>query len=150
MLAVALAVPGAQALDKPGTVTVTASELRHAHIDIGARGPSVGDVDVYTSLIYNKQITPRAIGRGDDVLHGSEPVGPELLGDILPARGARSSSEGVIGSRLIYAARGRRRHRPLQQRPRRADGHLAAPQAAVPGPARLPPGGVSGAQARGS
>jgi hypothetical protein len=63
LLAVALAVPGAQALDKPGTISVTDQELRHAHIDIGGRGPSVGDIDVYTSLIYNKRITPRSIGR---------------------------------------------------------------------------------------
>ena len=53
LFAAALAIPGAQALDKPGTVTVTGVASRHTHVDVGTRGKSVGDVDQYASLIYN-------------------------------------------------------------------------------------------------
>ena len=45
--------PGAQALDRPGTVRITDSELRHAHVDVGTDGKSIGDLDVYTVLLYN-------------------------------------------------------------------------------------------------
>src|SRR3954452_22612873 len=64
LLVATLAIPGAQALDKPGTVTVTAIASRHTHVDVGAKGKSVGAIDQYSSLFYNKRIPPTPIGRG--------------------------------------------------------------------------------------
>jgi predicted secreted Zn-dependent protease len=101
LLVVALAVPGAQALDKPGTISVTDQELRHAHIDIGVKGPSVGDLDVYTSLIYNKRITPRAIGRGTMSCLAVSLSAQNCSATYMLPRG-EIVTEGVIGSRLIY------------------------------------------------
>ncbi|HEY7604915.1 MAG TPA: hypothetical protein VH760_11695 [Gaiellaceae bacterium] len=101
LLAVALAVPGAQALDKPGTISVTDSELRHAHIDIGVAGPSVGDLDVYTSLLYNKRITPRSIGRATMTCTAVSLSGQNCSATYVLPRG-QVVAEGVIGSRLIY------------------------------------------------
>jgi hypothetical protein len=101
LLVVALAVPGAQALDKPGTISVTDSELRHAHIDLGTPGTSVGDLDVYTSLIYNKRITPRAIGRGTMTCTAVSLTSQNCSATYVLPRG-EIVTEGVIGSRLIY------------------------------------------------
>src|SRR5262245_24179980 len=101
LLAVALAVPGAQALDRPGTVSVTDQELRHAHIDVGARGPSVGDLDVYTSLIYNKRITPRSIGRATMSCIAVSLTDQNCSATYVLPKG-KIVVQGVIGSRLIY------------------------------------------------
>ena len=62
LFAALLALPGAHALDKPGGITITDLETRHAHVDAGKSGASAGDVDIYTLLLYNKHITPRSIG----------------------------------------------------------------------------------------
>lgn len=101
LLVVALAVPGAQALDRPGAVTVTDSELRHAHIDLGVAGPSAGDIDVYTSLIFNKRITPRSIGRATMTCTAVGFSGQNCSATYVLPKG-QIVSEGVIGSRLIY------------------------------------------------
>jgi hypothetical protein len=101
LLVIALAVPGAHALDKPGTISVTDQELRHAHVDIGAPGPSVGDVDVYTWLVYNKRITPRAIGRGTMSCTAVSLSSQNCSATYVLPRG-EIVAEGVIGSRLIY------------------------------------------------
>ena len=101
LLVTALAVPGAQALDKPGTVTVTDSELRHAHLDIGVDGPSVGDLDVYTSLLYNKHITPRSIGRATMSCIAVGRTGQNCSATYVLPKGEIVAA-GVIGSRLIF------------------------------------------------
>ncbi|HKP18682.1 MAG TPA: hypothetical protein VJT84_09390 [Gaiellaceae bacterium] len=102
VLAVAGAVPAGQALEKPGTVTVTDSETRHAHVDMGARGVGVGDLDVYTTLLYNKRITPRSIGRGTMVCTAVGASGQHCSATYVLPKG-QIVVEGVITSRLIYA-----------------------------------------------
>jgi hypothetical protein len=71
-------------------------------IDVGARGTSIGDLDVYNLLLYNKRITPRSIGHGEMVCTR---VGPKRqschAGYVLPQ--GELTVEGVIGSRLIYS-----------------------------------------------
>lgn len=100
-LATVLVVSGAQALNAPGTITVAGQEIRHAHIDVGKPRSSVGDLDVYTSLIYNKRITPRAIGRAT-----MSCTAVSLSEQNCSATYAFPKGEivvqGVIGSRLIY------------------------------------------------
>ena len=100
-LVVALAVPGAQALDRPGTVQVTNREIRHAHVDQGADGTSVGDIDVYSSLIYNKRITPRAIGRETMMCTVVGASSQNCSVTIILPKG-QIVAEGMIGTRLIY------------------------------------------------
>ena len=101
LLVGALAVPGAQALDRPGTIQVTNREVRHAHVDQGADGTSVGDIDVYTSLIYNKRITPRAIGRETMMCTNVGASSQNCSATIVLPRG-QIVAEGLIGTRLIY------------------------------------------------
>jgi len=100
-LVTVLVVSGAQALNAPGTITVQSQEIRHAHIDMGKRGSSVGDLDVYTSLIYNKRITPRAIGRATMSCTAVSLSDQNCSATyVLPKGGI--VAQGVIGSRLIY------------------------------------------------
>lgn len=64
MMAVA---PASQALDRPGTIRITTREIAYRVIDHGPRGRGPGDVSVSRTLLYNKGLTPRAIGHGEIV-----------------------------------------------------------------------------------
>src|SRR3954471_8079706 len=101
LFAAALAIPGAQALDRPGAVTVTAIGSRHTHVDLGAKGKSVGDVDQYSSLIYNKRITQTPIGRGSMLCTTVSSSNQSCSATYFLPRG-EIVVQGVIGSRLIY------------------------------------------------
>jgi hypothetical protein len=96
-----LALPGARALDQPGTVTVTDSLLRHAHVDSGRAGPSAGDLDVYSLLLYNKRITERALGRGEVVCTALGSKGQSCHATYFLPKG-EIVALGAINSRLIY------------------------------------------------
>ena len=76
-------------------------EIRHTHIDMGKKGKSVGDVDVYTSLIYNKRITPRAIGRATMLCTAVSSSNQSCSATYFLPQG-EIVVQGVIGSRLIY------------------------------------------------
>lgn len=93
--------PGAQALDRPGTVRITDSEVRHAHADGGRTGKSVGDLDVYTLLLYNKRIRAKAIGRATMTCTAVGASGQSCTGMYFLPKGA-IVTQGVITSRLIY------------------------------------------------
>jgi hypothetical protein len=101
VLVTVLVVSGAQALNAPGTITVQGEEIRHAHLDIGKKGSSVGDLDVYTSLIYNKRITPRAIGRATMSCTAVSLSEQNCSATYVLPKG-EIVVQGVIGSRLIY------------------------------------------------
>jgi hypothetical protein len=96
-----LALPGARALDRPGTVTITDAEIRHAHFDAGRPGRSAGDLDVYSLLLYNKRITARAIGRGEMVCTAVGAKGQSCSATYFLPQG-EIVVQGVITSRLIY------------------------------------------------
>jgi hypothetical protein len=59
--------PASQALDRPGMIRITTREVAHRVINHGARGRGAGDVEVSRSLLYNKGVTPKAIGHGEIV-----------------------------------------------------------------------------------
>jgi len=92
---------GAQALDRPGTVRITDSELRHAHVDVGTDGKSIGDLDVYTVLLYNKRIRAKAIGRATMTCIAVGATGQSCTATYFLPKGA-IVTQGVITSRLIY------------------------------------------------
>lgn len=98
----ALALPAAQALDEPGTITVTDSQLRHAHVDLGLKGPSAGDLDVYAMLLYNKRIRPQSIGHAVMVCTATGKKGQSCTATYFLPKG-QIVAEGAITSRLIYA-----------------------------------------------
>jgi hypothetical protein len=57
--------PASQALDRPGTIRITTREVAHRVIDLGPQGRGPGDVEVSRSLLYNKGLTPKAIGHAE-------------------------------------------------------------------------------------
>ncbi|MER3408844.1 MAG: hypothetical protein C4305_06260 [Thermoleophilia bacterium] len=57
--------PASQALTGPGIIRVTDREIRHLQLDNGQRGLTAGDVEITRSLLFNKRITPKAIGHGE-------------------------------------------------------------------------------------
>jgi len=93
--------PGAQALDRPGTVRITDSEIRHAHVDGGRAGASVGDLDVYTLLLYNKRIKPKALGHATMSCSAVGSTGQSCTATYFLPKG-QIVTQGVITSRLIY------------------------------------------------
>jgi hypothetical protein len=101
VLITVLVASGAQALNAPGTITVAGQEIRHARVDLGRDGKSVGDLDVYTSLIYNKRITPRAIGRATMSCTAIGISGQNCSATYVLPKG-QIVVQGVIGSRLFY------------------------------------------------
>ena len=92
---------GAQALDRPGTVRITDSELRHSHVDVGTDGRSIGDLDVYTVLLYNRRIRSKAIGRGTMTCTFVGASGQSCTATYILPKGA-IVTQGVINSRFIY------------------------------------------------
>jgi hypothetical protein len=64
----ALALGGAstaKALTGPGVIRITERLVEDARVDLGRRGPSVGDIVVQRGLLYNTRITPKPIGHGE-------------------------------------------------------------------------------------
>ena len=59
--------PTAQALERNGTIRITTREVAHRVIDQGRRGRGPGDLEISRTLLYNKGLTPRAIGHGEIV-----------------------------------------------------------------------------------
>jgi hypothetical protein len=66
LLVVAFA-PASQALNQPGTIRITTREVAHRVMDQGRPGRGPGDIEIIRTLLYNKGLTPRAIGHGEVV-----------------------------------------------------------------------------------
>jgi len=101
MLVAMLALPGAQALERPGTVRITDAETSHVHIDMGKAGKSAGDLDVYSQALYNKRITTKAIGHGKMTCTAVGTTGQSCTAAYFLPQG-EIVVQGVITSRLIY------------------------------------------------
>ncbi len=59
--------PASQTLERPGTIRITTREVANRIFDHGPRGRGPGDVEVSRTLLYNKGLTPKAIGHGEVV-----------------------------------------------------------------------------------
>ena len=49
----------------PATIRITNREVKVTRVDIGPQGTSPGDVEVLRQLLFNRRVTPRAIGRAE-------------------------------------------------------------------------------------
>jgi hypothetical protein len=97
----AVSLPGALALDRPGAIRITDAEKRHAHVDGGSPGRGPGDVDIYRSLLYNRRIQTKSLGRAEMVCTTISGSTQSCHGTYFLPRGQLEVS-GVISSRLIY------------------------------------------------
>jgi hypothetical protein len=66
-LVVVTVAPASQALTRPGTIRITTREVAHRIMDQGQPGRGPGDLEISRTLLYNKGLTPRAIGHGEVV-----------------------------------------------------------------------------------
>src|SRR5436305_14734077 len=101
LAAAAVGVSGARALDRPGTIQISDAESKHTYVDLGRPGLSVGDVHVYKYLLFNRRITPRAIGRGEMSCTVTGKDTETCTATYFLPKG-EIVAEGAIGSRLIY------------------------------------------------
>jgi hypothetical protein len=101
IVAAALMVPSAPALNRPGTVTISAVTKAHTYVDAGAHGRSPGDVDIYRFVLFNKRIQAKALGHGEMVCTTVSASTQSCNSTYFLPRGQLVVS-GVISSRLIY------------------------------------------------
>jgi hypothetical protein len=96
-----LTLQGALALERPGMIRITDAERLHSRIDVGARGTSRGDVDIYRLVLYNKRIQAKSLGNADMVCTTITRSTQNCNATYFLPRGQLVVS-GVISSRLIY------------------------------------------------
>jgi hypothetical protein len=101
IVAAALMVPSAPALNRPGAVTLSATMKVHTFVDAGARGRSPGDVDIYRFVLFNKRIQAKPLGHGEMVCTTVTGSTQSCNATYFLPRGELVVS-GVISSRLIY------------------------------------------------
>jgi hypothetical protein len=51
-----------EAVTGPATIRITDRQTSFERVDVGRRGRSTGDVEVESALVFNRRITPRALG----------------------------------------------------------------------------------------
>lgn len=92
-----LTVVGSSAATGPALIRITSTQLRSAYVDVGARGRSVGDMEVYTGALYNRRITGKSIGR-------TELVCTNTFSGVRSCRGSYNLPRGklVVGGTLRY------------------------------------------------
>ena len=56
---------GSPALDRPARIQITTRSVERNYVDRGAPGHSAGDLVIMRQLLFNRGITPKAIGRSD-------------------------------------------------------------------------------------
>jgi hypothetical protein len=123
--------PLAQALAGPATITITDREVEHARVDVGRRGPSVGDMEFSRSLLYNKRIREKPIGHSEVTCIATGQTSSSCTGTyflpkgkivvIGPTRFRELYELAVVGGTGLYAnARGTLTVTSLGTRPARA------------------------------
>jgi hypothetical protein len=92
---------GAQALDQPGTIRITDRLVKHIHVRGPDKSTHAGDLDFYRQSLYNKGITPTAIGHSDFTCMNTGTGSQSCTGTYFLPQG-KIMVGGVIASRLFY------------------------------------------------
>ena len=92
---------GAQALDQPGTIKITDRLVKHIHVRGPDKSTHAGDLDFYRQSLYNKGITPTAIGHSDFTCMNTGTGSQSCTGTYFLPQG-KIMVGGVIASRLFY------------------------------------------------
>jgi len=97
---VALTISGgsiSHALTGPGVIRITERQVESGRVDLGRRGPSIGDIEVTRGLLYNTHITPKPIGHGETVCTYTGIQSRNCSGTyVLP------KSKIIVGGPLLY------------------------------------------------
>ena len=89
------------ALTGPGTIRVTDKLVKETHVDGGHPGRGAGDLDFYRGQLFNKRITPTAIGHSDITCTNTGTGSSNCTGTYFLPKG-KIMVGGVIGSRLFF------------------------------------------------
>ena len=100
-LASAVAASSSLALTAPGSIRVTDKLVKHIYADNGSPGRGAGDLDFYRGQLFNKGITPTAIGHSDITCMNTGTGSMNCNGTYFLPKG-KIMVAGVIGSRLFY------------------------------------------------
>jgi hypothetical protein len=100
-LASAVAASGSLALMAPGSIRVTDKLVKHIYADTGSPGRGAGDLDFFRGQLFNKGITPTAIGHSDITCMNTGTGSMNCNGTYFLPKG-KIMVAGVIGSRLFY------------------------------------------------
>lgn len=100
-LASALSAVASDALTGPGTIRVTDRLVKHIYVDNGTPGHSAGDLDFYRQQLFNKGITPTAIGHSDITCTNTGTGSSNCTATYFLPKG-KIMVAGVIGSRFFY------------------------------------------------
>ena len=100
-LASAVVASNSLALTGPGSIRVTDKLVKHIYVDNGSRGRGAGDLDFYRGQLFNKGITPTAIGHSDITCTNTGTGSMNCTGTYFLPKG-KIMVGGVIASRLFY------------------------------------------------
>ena len=100
-LASALTAAASLALTGPGTIRVTDKLVKEIHVDGGHPGRGAGDLEFYRGQLFNKGITPTAIGHSDITCTNTGTGSSNCTGTYFLPKG-KIMVGGVIGSRLFF------------------------------------------------
>jgi hypothetical protein len=100
-LALASGAVAATSLDRPGTVRVTSQLVKTTRVSVAGQQPHAGDLVISRYSLYNKRITPRAIGHVDLLCTYTGSGSASCDGTYFLPRGKIVVS-GVIGYRLFF------------------------------------------------
>jgi hypothetical protein len=89
------------ALTAPGTIRITDKLVKEIHVDGGHPGHGAGDLDFYRGQLFNKGITPTAIGHSDITCTNTGTGSSNCTGTYFLPKG-KIMVGGVIGSRLFF------------------------------------------------
>jgi hypothetical protein len=89
------------ALTEPGSIRVTDTLVKHIYVDVGNPGRGAGDLDFYRGQLFNKGITPTAIGHSDITCTNTGTGSMNCTGTYFLPKG-KIMVGGVIASRLFY------------------------------------------------
>jgi len=100
-LASAVVASTSLALTAPGSIRVTDKLVKHIYVDHGNRGRGAGDLDFFRGQLFNKGITPTAIGHSDITCTNTGTGSMNCTGTYFLPKG-KIMVGGVIASRLFY------------------------------------------------
>jgi hypothetical protein len=86
-----------EATTGPATIRISDRQTSFERVDIGRRGRSAGDIEVVNALVFNRRITPRALGHVEFICTYTVGLNRNCRGTIFMPRGKL-----VVGGTMRY------------------------------------------------
>ena len=86
-----------EAVTGPATIRISDRQTSFERVDIGRPGRSAGDMEVVNSLVFNRRITPRALGHAEFICTYTVGLNRACRGTVFMPRGKL-----VVGGTMRY------------------------------------------------